>query len=80
MAGPINGGLGRRAPVRKPAPSLKPEAGFEPATSALQERRSGQLSYSGVVRSLRSRGQDLAGLPNGPDLLSSHDTKSASFG
>ena len=31
---------------------LEPEVGFEPTTSALQEQRSGQLSYSGDVCSL----------------------------
>lgn len=30
--------------------STEPQAGFEPATFALQERRSGLLSYKGVVR------------------------------
>jgi hypothetical protein len=34
---------------------LEPERGFEPRTSALQERRSGQLSYPGGAGTERGR-------------------------
>ena len=38
---------------------MEPEVGFEPTTSALQEQRSGQLSYSGKADEStgRSRGK-----------------------
>src|SRR4051812_50145101 len=43
---------GTRKPPRLAGLSLEPERGFEPLTLALQERCSGQLSYSGVSPSL----------------------------
>ena len=39
---------------------LEPEVGFEPTTSALQEQRSGQLSYSGDCHSLTAYGSATA--------------------
>ena len=35
----------------------EPEVGFEPTTSALQEQRSGQLSYSGETSIVSGRAE-----------------------